>query len=70
MVLAFLRSERGAATLDWVAMTAGILVLGLVLVYALFSGGVSSISRSINATLENSGTSIEAGSPPQPTTFE
>ena len=70
MVFAFLRSERGAATLDWVAMTAGILVLGLALVYALFSGGVSSISRSINATLERSGTPIEVGSPPTPGTLK
>ena len=35
MVGLFLREERGAVTTDWVALTAGIVVLGMVVAYAV-----------------------------------
>ena len=38
-------------TIDWVALTAGILLLGIMVVYAIFNGGVSSLVSSINDTL-------------------
>jgi hypothetical protein len=31
----FLNDERGAVTTDWVALTAGILLLGIIVVYAV-----------------------------------
>lgn len=47
----FLRNEDGAVTIDWVALTAGILLLGIMVVYAIFNGGVSNLVDSINSEL-------------------
>ncbi len=47
----FLRDEDGAVTIDWVALTAGILLLGIMVVYAIFNGGVSTLVDSINSEL-------------------
>ena len=51
----FLRDESGAITIDWVALTAGILLLGIVLVYAIFNNGVSSLGSTMNSQLSNMG---------------
>lgn len=51
----FLRDESGAVTIDWVALTAGILLLGIVLVYAIFNNGVKSLSSQINSQLNSAG---------------
>ncbi len=37
----FLSDDAGAVTIDWVALTAGILLLGIMVVYAIFNGGVA-----------------------------
>ena len=42
-------------TIDWVALTAGILLLGIVLVYAIFNNGVSNLGSTINSQLQNAG---------------
>ena len=47
----FLGDETGAVTIDWVALTAGILLLGIAVVYGIFEGGVSSLTTSINSNL-------------------
>lgn len=47
----FLSDESGAVTIDWVALTAGILLLGIAVVYAIFNGGVSPLIDSINSNL-------------------
>lgn len=47
----FLRDESGAVTIDWVALTAGILLLGIAVVYAIFNQGVSPLVNSINSNL-------------------
>lgn len=47
----FLSDERGAVTIDWVALTAGILLLGMMVVYAIFNTGVSDIVASMNSEL-------------------
>ncbi len=39
-VAEFLRDESGAVTVDWVALTAGILLLGILIVYSVFEVGV------------------------------
>ncbi len=49
----FLSDDTGAVTIDWVALTAGILLLGIMVVYAIFNNGVSSLVDNINATLNN-----------------
>jgi hypothetical protein len=47
----FLSDDAGAVTIDWVALTAGILLLGIVVVYAIFNQGVAPLVSDINSTL-------------------
>lgn len=47
----FLRSDDGAVTIDWVALTAGILLLGIAVVYGIFNGGVTPLVTQINSSL-------------------
>ena len=51
MLRKFLRDESGAVTIDWVALTAGILLLGIAVVYAIFNQGVQPLVNSINSNL-------------------
>jgi len=60
----FLRDDAGAVTIDWVALTAGILLLGIMVVYAIFNNGVSSLVDSINATLTDVTTDVSTGATP------
>lgn len=51
MIRKFLNDESGAVTIDWVALTAGILLLGIAVVYAIFNNGVAPLVSSINSQL-------------------
>lgn len=55
-VAMFLRSlrhdETGAVTVDWVGVTAGILLLGLMVVHSIFNVGVNDLVSDINSSLE------------------
>ena len=67
----FLRDESGAITIDWVALTAGILLLGIVLVYAIFNNGVANLGSTINSQLSNAGSTVTVPTTPITTaTFE
>lgn len=66
----FLRDESGAVTIDWVALTAGILLLGITLVYAIFNNGVGSLASNINSNLTEAGANVNTGSPPSQGTFK
>jgi Flp pilus assembly pilin Flp len=57
----FLSDDAGAVTIDWVALTAGILLLGIMVVYAIFNGGVSSLVSNINTTLSGITTNVTVG---------
>ena len=57
----FLNDDAGAVTIDWVALTAGILLLGIMVVYAIFNGGVNDLVTSINNTLSAIDTSVTLG---------
>jgi Flp pilus assembly pilin Flp len=59
----FLKDEAGAVTIDWVALTAGILLLGIALVYGIFNGGVNPLKTSINSNL-SSAVSVTVGTAP------
>lgn len=48
----FLRDETGAVTIDWVALTAGILLLGIMVVYAVFNDGVGPLLTTITDSLQ------------------
>lgn len=69
MFTKFLRDESGAVTIDWVALTAGILLLGITLVYAIFNNGVGSLAKNINSNLKNAGANVNTGSAPKQSTF-
>ena len=60
----FLIDDAGAVTIDWVALTAGILLLGIMVVYAIFNGGVSTLVDNVNSTLSNVTTSVSTGAIP------
>jgi len=60
----FLSDDAGAVTIDWVALTAGILLLGIMVVYAIFNNGVSSLVSNVNSTLENVTTAVNTGNVP------
>ncbi len=47
----FLYDDAGAVTIDWVAITGGILLLGITLVYAIFNSGVSQLTGGVNQKL-------------------
>jgi hypothetical protein len=60
----FLSDEAGAVTIDWVALTAGVLLLGIMVVYAIFNNGVSSLVSNINSTLSGVTTDVSTGDVP------
>jgi hypothetical protein len=41
--------QRGAITVDWVTVTAGILAAGIMVVYAIYNNGVSSLVVNIDS---------------------
>jgi len=57
----FLSDDAGAVTIDWVALTAGILLLGIMVVYAIFNNGVSSLVSNVNSTLKGVSTGVSIG---------
>jgi len=57
----FLSDDAGAVTIDWVALTAGILLLGIMVVYAIFNNGVSVLVGNINDTLSRVSTNVSIG---------
>lgn len=51
MISKFLSDDGGAVTIDWVSLTAGILLLGIAVVYGIFQGGVIPLTSSVNSEL-------------------
>ena len=47
----FIGDDAGAITVDWIALTAGVLVVGITIVYAVFNTGVSSLVLNVNSNL-------------------
>ncbi len=57
----FLSDDTGAVTIDWVALTAGILLLGIMVVYAIFNNGVADLVLKVNSTLSSVTTGVDVG---------
>jgi hypothetical protein len=57
----FLSDDTGAVTIDWVALTAGIMLVGIMAVYSIFSGGVAPLAVNISSTLAGLTTDIDTG---------
>ena len=60
----FLGDDAGAVTIDWVALTAGILLLGIMVVYAIFNNGVKNLVNNVNSTLTGVTVDINTGTVP------
>ena len=65
MFTKFLNDDDGAITIDWVALTAGILLLGIAVVYAIFNKGVQPLINSVNSNLSTAVT-VNVGTAPNP----
>jgi len=61
----FLNDQSGAVTLDWVTLTAGILVAGMFAVYAIFGSGVAAFTDDLSTTMSEIGTDVDPGPVPQ-----
>jgi hypothetical protein len=48
-----LDDDAGAVTVDWVALTASILLLGLVAVFSIFTNGAAPLVSRTNSTLSD-----------------
>lgn len=57
----FLSDDAGAVTIDWVALTAGVLLLGILVVYSIFNNGVAPLVSKINSTLGTVAVDINTG---------
>ncbi|HUS53838.1 MAG TPA: hypothetical protein VMY41_07510 [Thermohalobaculum sp.] len=57
----FLSDDAGAVTIDWVALTAGILLLGIMVVYTIFNNGVANLVSNVNSTLSDISTGVSVG---------
>ena len=60
----FLGDGAGAVTIDWVALGSAILLLGIMVVYTIFNGGVASLVSNVNSTLAGVATDIGTGPAP------
>ncbi|MEM1130632.1 MAG: hypothetical protein AAGB15_08095 [Pseudomonadota bacterium] len=63
MGLRFLNDDRGGVTVDWVALVAGVLLLGMTVVYGIFNTGVAPMSKNLNSTLSDAESFTEAVPP-------
>lgn len=54
------REEEGAVTADFTALAAAVLLLGLGAAYAIFSKGVSPLTKSVSMALGSADLSVEA----------
>lgn len=60
MISKFLFDDSGAVTIDWVSLTAGILLLGIAVVYGVYQGGVLPMTESVNGNLATAGNNVPA----------
>ncbi|HUS52664.1 MAG TPA: hypothetical protein VMY41_01490 [Thermohalobaculum sp.] len=45
----FFDDDSGAVTIDWVTLSAGILVVGIFTVYSIYNNGVGSVVENVNS---------------------
>jgi Flp pilus assembly pilin Flp len=60
----FARNESGAVTVDWVALTAGIIVVGLAIVWYIMDNGVDVLAGKIVTGLAAIDPTTTTGAPP------
>ena len=57
----FFGDDAGAVTIDWITLTAGILLLGILVVYAIFNGGLSNLTPNVNSALAGAPANVLLG---------
>ncbi len=57
----FFNDDAGAVTIDWITLTAGILLLGILVVYAIYNGGLSNLTPNVNSTLAGAPANVLLG---------
>ena len=60
----FLGDENGAITIDWVTLTAGILIAGIITLYAIFNGGVGPLVDDTNTAAMALFENVDPGAAP------
>lgn len=61
LLAGFLDDESGVVTVDWVAVTASVLLLGIMVVYAISNNGVSELVVEVNNTLGTKFVAVDIG---------
>ena len=60
--LAFLRDEDGAVTVDWVVLTAGVVILAIFSISTIYAGAIDGVTSAIAARRDEYGIAVgEAG---------
>lgn len=49
----FLKDEAGAITTDWVTLTSALIIVAIIIVFTLFSGGITPLTNTINEQVES-----------------
>ena len=57
----FLSDDAGAVTVDWVALTAGVLIMGIMVVYAIANNGVSPLVVNVNSMVTDLSLGVDIG---------
>ena len=57
----FFSDDAGAVTIDWITLTAGILLLGILVVYTIYNGGLSNLTPNVNSTLAGAPANVLLG---------
>jgi len=57
----FAADEAGAITTDWVALTAGVLLVGIVAVFAIYGNGGSAIVENVNELANSHHENVDTG---------
>lgn len=63
VLIDFLRDDSGAVTIDWVTLTAGVLVAGLVAIFVIYGGGVSALVSETNERANAHYQNVDPGTP-------
>ena len=51
----FLSDDAGTVTVDWIALTSGVLIVGVIVVYAIYNNGVTSVVMGVTEDLRGIG---------------
>ncbi len=57
----FANDDAGAVTIDWLTLSAGILLLGIIVVYAIFNISIDPMVTTYNSSLSGNSTNVVLG---------